>query len=437
MLSPAHVATATPQPLPPATFAWTATALGLVTSDAEHAGKIYIGRDGGYSIRLDALGSLWLFGDTLVRGPAPASKILSFSPGSSAAVGPSGLSQLATGLREVVPDVGIAPALNKPARQAFIPNPKATYLPGGAGSCSQGAGRFGARWPTGAARLGASLNVLISYVDVCVIGSLTTVEGFGVAIWSAKTFHYVLPPTDLIAPSPSGRALDLGSIWTSPIVEPDGSIDFFSTTSDPAQPGTSIVRSAHVAKDASLTNLSSYVARTLRGPLNGSFPGRLLHFAAYPGAKAGSVLYRAIGSRFVLGTATVSSSSSLTGPWVDNGAAQLPDCPRPKGSFCWSLIGHPEMSAASSLVVSYYSPGTASDFGHIRLLRLTPTPTPVTSTTSTTSTTQPASTTTTTRPASTTTTTRPASTTTTTTSRPPLTTTTTRPASTTTTTRRA
>jgi hypothetical protein len=82
-LGPTKVATATATPTSsttsttvPTITGWTATPLGTVTSAAEHAGKIYIGRDGGYSVRLDALGSLWLFGDTLVRGAPPSSKIL-------------------------------------------------------------------------------------------------------------------------------------------------------------------------------------------------------------------------------------------------------------------------------------------------------------------------------------------------------------------------
>jgi hypothetical protein len=173
-------------------------------------------------------------------------------------------------------------------------------------------------------------------------------------------------------------------VWTSPITAPNGSVDFFSVIDDPKQPGASILRTAHVAKGASFTKLSSYVSRTLKGPLNGSFPGRLLHVAAYPGATAKSVTYRAIGHQFSIGTATITSAPSLTGTWSNEGSAALPDCPRPLGTYCWSLIGHPEMSSSASVVVSYYAPGTIRDYGHVRLVRLDRTPElppPTTSTT--------------------------------------------------------
>ena len=363
---------------------FSATSLGLVTSTAERLTNISIGRDGGYSVPVDSRQSFWLFGDTVVRTLDPVSKVLMFSPGSSAAIGPTSQTQLPTNLREVIPNVGIAPVLNKPTMPAFLPMPKATYLRGRKDLCSPAAGRFSARWPTGTTRLGTSANIIISYVDVWVEGAQTTVEGFGVAAWSSKTFKYVLAPVDLATPTSPGKQINLATIWASPISAPDGSVDFFSVTDDTTQLGASVVRTAHVAKGASLSRLSNYVSRKLRGPLNGSFPGRLLHFAAYPGSTSTSVTYRAIGAQFSLGTATVSSTNSLTGTWNDEGSAALPGCPRPLGIYCWSLIGHPEMSTSTSIVVSYYAPGTIRDYGHIRLARLSPSPVTPPSTTTTT-----------------------------------------------------
>jgi len=356
---------------------WNTTATGLVSSTAERLTNISIGRDGGYSVPLDGNKSFWIFGDTMVRTLDQVSKVLFFSPGSSVAIGPTSPTQLPTDLREVIPNVGIAPLLSKPITPAFLPKPKVAYLAGTKNLCSPAAGRFAARWPSGATRLPGSPNILITFVDACVNGPQSAVEGFGVAIWSSKTFKFVLPATDLVTPTAPGRQLNWATVWTSPIAQANGSVDFFSTADDPTQPGTSLLRAAHVAKGSSLIKLASYVSQPLPGPLNGSFPGRLLQVAAYPGEQPGTMTYRAIGSQFSLGTARISSAPSLTGPWSDDGSAALPDCPRPQGTYCWSLIGHPELSTSSSLVVSYYAPGTVRDYGHVRLVRLTPvTPTP-------------------------------------------------------------
>jgi hypothetical protein len=220
--------------------------------------------------------------------------------------------------------------------------------------------------------MGTSLNVFITFVDVCVEGPTMTVEGSGIAVWSAKSFTFTTPPTDLVVPSPTGQPMDLSSAWMSPIVAANGAIDLFSVVDDPSRVGASLVKTAHLEPTTVITNPANYVGRPLIGPLGGSFPGRLLQFAAYPGATPQSTIYRAIGSRFVLGTATMSTATSLLGPWTDTGMAQLPNCPGTKGSFCWSLIGHPEMSSGDAVVVSYFAPATNRDFAHIVLIRLNP-----------------------------------------------------------------
>ena len=74
------------------------------------------------------------------------------------------------------------------------------------------------------------------------------------------------------------------------------------------------------------------------------------------------------------GTFAVYSATNLTGPWVAGPTVNLPDTCKPSPFGCYSIEGHPELSDASHVVYSWYSPTDRSGngspqyaIGHVRL----------------------------------------------------------------------
>ena len=64
----------------------------------------------------------------------------------------------------------------------------------------------------------------------------------------------------------------------------------------------------------------------------------------------------------ISGTFDAYSSSSPAGPWTEIASGNLPDCAPPPGSgFCYALAGHPELSDASEMELSYVVPGFGPD----------------------------------------------------------------------------
>jgi len=64
------------------------------------------------------------------------------------------------------------------------------------------------------------------------------------------------------------------------------------------------------------------------------------------------------------GNFRVWTASSPPGPWTQKTSGQVP-CTSGSGAlnFCRALIGHPELSTSSQLLLSFYDPGT----DHVRI----------------------------------------------------------------------
>ena len=67
--------------------------------------------------------------------------------------------------------------------------------------------------------------------------------------------------------------------------------------------------------------------------------------------------YRMIESTAIDGSYTVFSAPGPAGPWQEDGTGRVPGCDQLASGFCYSLIGHPELSDLSHLMISYYDPG--------------------------------------------------------------------------------
>ena len=75
--------------------------------------------------------------------------------------------------------------------------------------------------------------------------------------------------------------------------------------------------------------------------------------------------FSALGQGFVLieqtsstGAFTVYEASSPDGTWTEKTSGTVP-CITEGDSFCRAIIGHPELSTSSDLLLSYFNPGAA------------------------------------------------------------------------------
>src|ERR1700691_2647586 len=165
--------------------------------------------DAGITVPLPNGTDLWVFGD-LVRyqySKKGTWKQNDFVFGSNAAEGPYSQGQLPAPLDNVKVGKSLS-ATNQPTQ--FIPAPTDVYMNNGSGKlCTRANGaRYQARWATGAALMPHSTNVLVTYIDGCILsGSSYTAEGWGFMEynWSANTIS--VPPFDVFPPLTDGATL--------------------------------------------------------------------------------------------------------------------------------------------------------------------------------------------------------------------------------------
>jgi hypothetical protein len=348
----------------PATADVAPPALPLSRYEAAAPGNL-VSRDAGYSARVPGTNtSLWLFGDTFWNG--------GFWFGTTAAIGPYTAGQVPTGLSEVpAPPAAMSNPSSRPPA-GFLPLfPEGLKTPQGDDCTNDGAqGRIPVSWPSGAAAIPGTTRLLVTYVDVCVFGGPTG-ERFVVAEYDPATNTLSGTTrvfTDLTGLSPR---LTLGS----PIFS-NGYLYLFGSQCDGRSLGFCTggqVFLARVRATASRwRDAGSYRFWTGTGWSDDPADATSVVPGAKPSSGVAAGDFSAVGKGFVIvetndihGGFTVWRSTSLTGGWTATHVGSTP-CSGGGGGldFCRAHIGHPELSTAGNLLMSYYNPAD----NHVRVM---------------------------------------------------------------------
>lgn len=344
-------------------------------SDFERSSGADIVRDCGYSQPLpaDRSVSLWLFCDTGVYAFTAQGKwqLSSIIGGSTAAesLAPAGtvpddLGELAT------PGKGdtAVPGQDGPAR--FLPLPSGLRTASGL-DCDLANKAYPASWPTGVtADPAGGADVLITFNNYCVMGTKGLLpEGFGLAEYdpAANTFRAVATVFTAAGRGPLRPQELLGS----PIFS-GGYLYLFASQCADAARGTCVPdgRSA------------IYLARVSANPSAWRKPGSYQWFAGSPAwtasaAAAASVIpgaapagvsvssFSALGRGLVLieqtndvGRFVIYQAASPAGPWHKTMSGTVPTAIQGT-AFTRAIIGHPDLSTRSELLVSFFDPSAA------------------------------------------------------------------------------
>jgi hypothetical protein len=327
-----------------------------------------ISRDAGQSAAYSSTQSLWLFGDTVQRnGPA-------FLPGTTAAAGPYTRGQVPTALQEL-PTPPAAPSPGRTSPAPFLPFPQGLQTPDNPPvPCGQNQS-YAASWPSGLARVPGTSRVLIVYAQICVAINRTWPTGrLTLTEYDPATNSFTSTATPFVA-NPLSAGLPFTRILSSPVFGGDGFLYLFTADRDARK-----VLVARVAANASAwgsaanyrwwgqpaggapqwtTNESAAISI-----ISGVVPWGV-QVADYTG-QGSHKLAMIVQTEFGTGDFRVFEASSPTGPWTAGSAGRVPDtC---VGGFgCYAFVGHAELTTPDTFVLSWYSPGDRSGFGHIRL----------------------------------------------------------------------
>ena len=352
-----------------------------VLSNYERATGNTIPRDCGYSSPLPAKPgwSVWLFCDTAIASPRDGRLEHLILGTDTAAAGPYRAGQAPSRLSEIPtpPAPLILPSAAAP--QPFLPAPQGLLLPGGTLACT-GPGAYPASWISGMTRDPGSSNLLISYDDYCVTGNADslTAEGFGLAEYDPAR-NLLGPPVRVFA-SVLGLPLPPQQVLGSPVAGRDGYLYLFGfcrATAPPDGCGRGRVFLARtVAQPAYWQNPLTYTYWTPAGWSPDEAAAATLIPAGRPlGISVAN--YTADGRGLVMveqtslaGGFQVWQATSPAGPWRRILTGQVPcrtgaqhgaqhAAQQGAGDLCRALIGHPELSTRSRLLISYFNPGNS------------------------------------------------------------------------------
>jgi hypothetical protein len=329
-----------------------------VLSDAENATRV-ISRDIGITVALPDGLDLWLFGDTSIYDQSGGGwNLANFVDGGTAVKAHYQRGQVPHG-REF--------PLSTPTR--FLPVPSGVYMADGSGRpCIKGNGdaAFPARWPNGAAIMPTDKSeVLITYSVVCVFGQSgdpqDVTEGWGYALYNWRTSQFDRGPVDVVKPHSDGSGIADLSVWRSPIFH-DGEVTLFASTCPKRFLGCIHGQVSSVtmpATTAALDNVASYPVKLLSTDRSGVWEPQSISVGRY------STGLRLIEGTTIAGTYAILSAPSVDGPWhIERSGDKLPGCP-PRLGYCFALEGHPELSTANEIVVSYVDPNIGPGMGHV------------------------------------------------------------------------
>jgi hypothetical protein len=341
-------------------------------------------RDCGFSVPLAGRAdrSLWLFCDTLVttrQGKEVGPPILGAG---TTAEGPGTAGRGPGVLTEVTTPAVNGPAADGPAPphapgaasgllppqarpRPFLPLPANLTLPASLLACA-GPHAYPARWVTGAAREpGSSGRVLISYADYCVSGGdAFTPEGFGLLDYDPAG-NVLGPPTPVFT-APPGQQLPQPQVLGSPVFR-GGYLYLFGWCGPGCdRGGVFLARTA--ATSAAWASGYTYQYWTGRGwsadlthaaALTGYGEPLAVSVADYPAGRHGLVMIEqtSAGGGFSLWQA-----QAPAGPWRQIQTGRVPCTAGQRvqaADLCRALIGHPELSTGSELVISFFNPGAS------------------------------------------------------------------------------
>jgi hypothetical protein len=339
-----------------------------VLSGFENTYGASLSRDCGYSTPLPAspATSLWLFCDTAVYGLTPQLQYqrTGFITGSTAAEGPATAGAVPQGLSELpAPGTPLPPLPNSDGPEQFLKTPSGLVTATGE-PCDAANNAYAASWISGVTREPATANpadVLITYGNYCVQGQFSfDAEGFGIAEYNPAsntvdrqvtvfTGAAVVPQQMLVSPVFSGPHLYLfGYQCTSKdsVGDCTGGSVYLARTGGTASSWDS--PSAYQWLDGGTWTPAAASATSIIGPATPA----ALSAGNFSAVGQGIVLIEqtGIGGSF----AAYEPVSSLTGTWRRVLSASVP-CGSGT-SLCHAIIGHPELSTAGELMVSYFDP---------------------------------------------------------------------------------
>jgi hypothetical protein len=329
-----------------------------VRSQYEHTNRV-VSRDIGLSVALPNGKALWIFGDTgvITRAPGAHWESVDFIDGSTAMVAPSRPGQVPRGME--------LPA-GRPAR--FVPAPTSVYMPDGSGRrCAKPTptAAFAARWPTGAALMPANhAQVIVTYLVVCVVQTVDGepvhhTEGWGYLLYDWRSRQIEHGPVDVFAPRTNGGELPESLRFGWPVVT-RGKLTLFSASCSRllvACGGGHVWAATLVPEVGVLDDPASYDAEPVRTDGSARWQPMSISVGKYEDG------LRLVEQTSVLGAYRIFEAPEVGAPWHLAGSGTLPGCRNPNG-FCFGLEGHPELSTASSVFVSYKDPSSGPS-GHV------------------------------------------------------------------------
>jgi hypothetical protein len=351
---------------------------GQVLSNFENYFGANIVRDCGYSQPLpaDPASSLWLFCDTDVYGFNSADQwgLSDIISGSTAAEAPASAVEVPTDLSEMTtPGSGLPAITNHDGPAQFLPAPAGLVTSGGA-PCDSANDAYPASWITGVTQDAARpSDVLVSFNSYCVptssAGGSLTAEGSGLAEYYPATNTLASQAT--VFTSSGGQPLGSQELLGSPVFSGPYLYLFGSQCPDDYDL-TCVANSSNAVYLARVSANPAAWATAADYQWNAGSPGWTSSASAaasvIPGATPLAVNvndFSALGQGFVLieqtsstGAFTVYEASSPDGTWTEKTSGTVP-CITEGDSFCRAIIGHPELSTSSDLLLSYFNPGAA------------------------------------------------------------------------------
>ena len=189
-------------------------------------------------------------------------------------------------------------------------------------------------------------NVLITYVDVCVLSAAVfRVEGWGFTEYNWKINKFDVGATDVFRPARSGAGIPTSRFWGSPVFD-GNTVTLYSATC--CSPG-SVYTATIAANTAALRNPASYVPH----PVSGLPPTFWLTVQRASHSHPHLTMYQATGTK---GQYVIFTAKHPLGPWSYEASGSLPRC-NTSPSICTTMYVHPELSSSSELLVSYFLPG--------------------------------------------------------------------------------
>jgi hypothetical protein len=322
-----------------------------------------LSRDIGVSVALPDGHDLWLFGDTSIytRSKTGAWQDTGFVDGSTALVGRYSHGQVPRGAEMPTPS---------PSR--FVPVPKDVFLPDGSGrKCTKGIANaaFSARWPIGAALLASNPSeVLVTYSEVCVTvtkagDNAVRAEGWGYMLYDWRARHIALGPIDVFKPQPNGAPLAPSHIFGWPVFV-NGQLVLFSSSCT-AQYLTCGGGRVFSVTTSTLSNPNSY--HPIQLSTDGTFAWQPLSISV---GQYGSEL-RMIETTSIGGDYKILAAPGPASEWHELHSGTLPDCAPHHAGYCHGVEGHPELSTATDMFISYKDPNSGPG-GHMVISAIHP-----------------------------------------------------------------